>query len=1317
MFKKQMGAKIMAVLLAVAVALPSAGTVMAAEPVPAKTESENASESGKSAWDNLFHNVYPKSDGTDKSSGSGSGSGSGSKTGIGETKVKLSVVAAEDIVYGDNLNDKITVTATDTSDSTEIKNFTEYELNYYDTDQKALTEPPKDAGTYYVEAVVKEDSDKYTGEASEQVSFTIAPKTLKLILEEQHIDVNKLDQVSETYSLKLAEDSTLAYNEEFEEGYPKVSCDIMKDEQVVAIDALQVGEYVLKVRLNSVQLGLAAEAKAENYKVESIEDAKLIVAEMLALEVAGDETFLYGEFDDTKFLKSAVTATNHQGEVEELAEDRLSFQYYGAEEKELTELPRNAGKYKVVAVYKYDETDHKEGRSEAFAFEITQRTIDIKLDSFEIENGAVLPTEEELKEKLSIEGLVKEEGEEKLPYNDEWEIAPKAYFEKEDIDTTVAGEYSILIEAKLAEACASNYVLNVPEFATMTIAESAGEEKGELILKLEDVSVAYGDSVEEAVKAAITAIDKKDESTVELAADKFTLKYFDTAGTELLETPIHVLEGGYQVKAVFDGDGAYKKAESENVKLNITKREIIIKAKNYGIANGKPAPDKLELEEEIKLSYEDQWAEGGEPKAAFEDAEIDTKVAGEYTIVVSAAVEESKKDNYELTLENGKLRIAELNPETNKSKDILHLVEGTVTTKTYDGNPFENPILREAVTSEFGYTGPLEFIWSTSDEKAPKDAGNYKMTIRIPDSDLDWEGSLEVELTIEKAVVTATAKPAATETCAGEPVRCDIETIGFYNDDNWVRKPTVKVVEGNINKAGSYKVQAKGGDAGHNYTITYGDTVTITVLAETKRIITDEMVTLGKKSDPSPYTGEQIRPAVTVTYTYLNEKGRTAKQKLKLNVDYVVSYANNVNAAKKDAEDAPEIIVTGIGEYAGVIIKKFTINPKSISKVTLSAVSDIKFESDGTTSRLPKPTVMVMDGNYELSENDYEIEVKEKGSANFTSLDQLKDPVNTVLEKVELRVKAKENSNYDGESKKKVKFNILGSGLDVKSIADVAKIEFTAPNKVYTYNSKAQKPKVKVTYKEGNDNAGKKLKSSEYKVIYSNNVNAGVATAEVRIVGVYKWNAKKGTGTGYYGTTDPIIFTIKQKSFSKISKPTAGTVIPPNVNLENIVIVAKDGKRILTEGVDYEIDYSSICSDLTTGILDGGQKDGTIKIGQKYTLTLKALAGGNYIPYSEDSNSKKDAVVKFGQLNLASKTANITVKLVGGSANENVKVTYNNLELRQGIDYEVSGKIKQDKKTGKYTVKIKAVKKKGQQCFYKGTRTVKNLDITPVENQ
>ncbi len=1283
MINKRMGTKIMAVLLAAVVALPSAGTVMAAEPAPAESVSEDANESGKSLWDSLFRSAYPKSDSTDegKNSGSNSDSNSGSNSGIGEVKVKLSVAVAEGIVYGDSLVDKITVTATNLKDNTKLENFKEYELKYYDKDKKALAEAPKDAGDYYVEAVVKEDSDKYKGDTSEQAAFTIEQKSIKLVLEDQRIDINKDDKLPETYLLKLAEDSSLAYDETFQEGYPNASYKIMKDGEEIKEDPLPAGKYTLVVQQDSIELKLAGNAKAENYQIAPVEDAELIAADMLKLEVTGDKEFQYGDFDDSKFLKSAVTAVNSQEEEETLEEDRISFKYYDAEDKELSELPRNAGKYKVMAVYEYDEKDHKAGESEKVSFEITKRKIDFKLDSFRIEIGAAYPTEEELNEKLIITGLVEveEEGKkkEKLPYEDKWKIEPKVYYKDETIDTNKVGLYNILIEAELDENCASNYDLATPDpLATMIVGDP------EVIVKLEDVSVEYGakaDEIERAVKEKITTYDKEENPFDTPAADLFSVKYFNEDESVKLDT-VPLDAGTYKVRAAYIQDGFDMGNESEAAVLTIAKREIVIKTKSYYIKNGGELPEKLELAvDEIKLSHEDQWAEGGEPKAVLEGTtleEIDTKVGKDYVITVSAAVEDSRKDNYNIIPENGQLCIAELT-DNGKSRDVLKLAEDAVTSKIYDGKPFENP----AVTSKFGYdTSKLEYIWSTSDGKAPKDAGSYKMNIRIPDSDPDWEGSIEVDLTIEKATVTATAVPVATETYAGEPVKCNIETGSLIDGDQWIRQPKVKVTEGDVNKAGSYKVQATGGDAGNNYTITYGEPVSINVLAERKPVISS--VKFGKKDTyTAKYTGEQIRPAVTVTCNYVNEKGKAATQKLKLNVDYMVSYSENVNAG------TASVTVQGIGEYAGVITKDFTITPKEMKKVTLSAVGDIKI---GDT-----PTLVVMDGNYELSPDDYDIIVKTEKNGSFKPLSEVTCGPKDILEKVELKVKAREGSNYTGESSKKAKFNILGSEINATPIADITfdLACLKIPAKGYTYNGKTQKPKVTV---RGAD--GKKLKSSEFKVVYSGNVNAGLA--KVQIVGLY--NKKKNTG--YYGVSEPVYFEIKQKSFKKVSVSSVAA-IPKSGSLESITLTVKDGKRILTEGLDYWVDYSNIVDDKTGQILSD-----KITVGQKYDVTLYAYDGGNYLTNGEDG--KRVVKVKFGQLNLASKTAKYKAVLTSDSAS-GFSFEYNGVPLTQGIDYTVT-KVKQDRKTGKYTVTIKAVK--GKQCSYKGSRSIKNLDITSPTN-
>jgi len=420
----------------------------------------------------------------------------------------------------------------------------------------------------------------------------------------------------------------------------------------------------------------------------------------------------------------------------------------------------------------------------------------------------------------------------------------------------------------------------------------------------------------------------------------------------------------------------------------------------------------------------------------------------------------------------------------------------------------------------------------------------------------------------------------------------------------------------------------------------------------------------GKKADGYSvvYTGQQICPKMTVTYAYQDSKGRSKTQTLKLNVDYTVAYKNNIESGNAT------VIVKGIGEYQGMATKDFTITKKSISKVTLSAVGDIKY--DDIIKYGEKPKVTVMDGTKELVEGvDYTVSWMPKGNADTTMVSTL-------------TVKAVESDscNYTGEAGKKPTFNILGS--DAKNAVSIAntKVEWKNPQKDYIYNGKAQKPAVVVKDKDGN-----KVSSGYYKVIYSNNVNAGTDTAKAYVVGVTK------KGAGYYGISEPLDFTIKQKSFSKVSASMKGTIpkfgtILDIHNAINEAVVVKDGKTVLSYGEDYTIDYGDITS------FD------SINIGTKYKLTISpARKDGNY------TSDTKTLQIKFGQLNLASKTA-ITSLTITNVAEKRAMLTYNGKTLEQDRDYTVTS-MKQDKKTGLYTVKIKAVKGSA----YKGSLTFKGV--------
>lgn len=412
----------------------------------------------------------------------------------------------------------------------------------------------------------------------------------------------------------------------------------------------------------------------------------------------------------------------------------------------------------------------------------------------------------------------------------------------------------------------------------------------------------------------------------------------------------------------------------------------------------------------------------------------------------------------------------------------------------------------------------------------------------------------------------------------------------------------------------------------------------------------------GRKSEYSAvYTGEQIRPAMTAAYQYTDEKGRPKTQKLRQNVDYTVRYGNNVNAGEKTAQ----VTVRGIGEYAGSVTCKFTITPKRIKNAALSPVGDIVFGG--------QPSVKVTDGAKELVEDrDYRVVLSTTGAADADTQSEL------TVEGI---------GNYSGTSRK-IKFNILREGTDVLPItSENILVGFRKTTKTCKYNGKAQKPSVLAV-----DMAtGKLLPSSMYKVIYSNNINAGKWTAKAWAVGVSK------NGKGYYGISDPVYFDILQKDFKKVTA-SLSAAIPKTGTIEDIqkaideAIVVKDAKHVLSRD-KYTIDYGEIKT------IDD------VKIGKKYPITLRPVAGGNYL-----ADSQKVVNIKFGQLNLASRTAYISVYATDAQQNKTA-FRYNGVLLEQGRDY--TAMVKKEKNRNTYTVKIKAVKNSA----YKGSKTFKNVEL------
>ncbi len=202
---------------------------------------------------------------------------------------------------------------------------------------------------------------------------------------------------------------------------------------------------------------------------------------------------------------------------------------------------------------------------------------------------------------------------------------------------------------------------------------------------------------------------------------------------------------------------------------------------------------------------------------------------------------------------------------------------------------------------------------------------------------------------------------------------------------------------------------------------------------------------------PQTYTGEEIRPTVTLNGTAL-EGGE--------GVDYEVSYSNNVNPG------TATVTITGIGAYSGTLTATFQIvGDVSQAQVTLSGADNIVYSGSPVT---PVPTVQI-GGTLLTSGTDYDVAYADNVNAGTATV--------TITGK----------GNYTGT--KTVEFAIAAKSIKEAEISPIA----TA-----TYTGSPITPAVTVT-----DGTTVLANGTDYTVSYEQNTNAGTAHVVVTGTGNY----------------------------------------------------------------------------------------------------------------------------------------------------------------------------------------------------------------------
>ena len=142
------------------------------------------------------------------------------------------------------------------------------------------------------------------------------------------------------------------------------------------------------------------------------------------------------------------------------------------------------------------------------------------------------------------------------------------------------------------------------------------------------------------------------------------------------------------------------------------------------------------------------------------------------------------------------------------------------------------------------------------------------------------------------------------------------------------------------------------------YSDSYGS---FTVRVEHKQSLSSAAVSLSAAS--FTYSGSQKKPTPTVVLG-----GRT----LQKDVDYTVSYSNNVNAGTASCR------ITGIGNYEGSAAKTFKINRRKITSGAVS-LSKTSYNYNGEAKR---PTVKIKIGGKKLYEyDDFSVSYKNNKNA------------------------------------------------------------------------------------------------------------------------------------------------------------------------------------------------------------------------------------------------------------------------------------------------------------------------------------------------
>ena len=508
-------------------------------------------------------------------------------------------------------------------------------------------------------------------------------------------------------------------------------------------------------------------------------------------------------------------------------------------------------------------------------------------------------------------------------------------------------------------------------------------------------------------------------------------------------------------------------------------------------------------------------------------------IKGIGTVIITATASEGQNykagsAEYMLTVEDGRVDISGLS------------VTLSTTSYTYNGKAKKPTVTVKngdaVLTSGTDYT--VSYADNTNAGTATvkvTGTGNYKgeksvaFTINKADANLTF-----AESALTKKTTDAAFTNALTKTTDG--------TVTFASGDTNVA--TVDSSSGlvTIKGIGTTTVTAVASE-GKNYK---AGSAEYTLTVEDGRIdISGLTATLSVTS--YTYDGKAKEPTVTV------KNGSTT---LTSGTDYSVSYADNTNAGTATVK------VEGTGKYRGEQTKTFTIakaDPKltfasgSVNKTTLDAAftNELTKTTDGTVSFTSSDTKVAT-----VDSTNGKVTINGEGTATITAT-------------------AAEGTNYKSGSAKYTLTVVDGK-------TDVSELTVSLSATSYTYDGNAKEPAV--TVKNGSTTLTSR---TDYTVSYSDNTNAGIATAKV-------------TGAGKYKGEKSVTFTINKAEAKLSFAENSLTKKTTDAAFTNTLTKTTDGTVTFKSG-----NTKVATVDSASGLV-------TIKGAGTATITASSAEGKNY---------------------------------------------------------------------------------------------------------